>query len=441
MTSHYSKIRFIGYPIPTSPEGLNLLDNTGIIAGTYRAHEDIIADITQRVKLLQDTVGIAKQALPAGEDPQSVLNVFVAPEFFFHGALGPYVFPGGVQDPGAIILEQLKVAFPGPDYANWMFVAGTAITAQVDNIQNVFAAPSTAARNEIVKVLANQGQKTFGRMGAVVLDLLNTFIQACQASPLVVVRDRALIVSNILLDSPRGPLNSNAMTSDKYFVSLLDLVLTPSDPNANVVTQQMAAYTAIDLSNGDLKALAFDEYAIFRQNYVADNQPPYLDFGVEICLDHSDVRLRGSIDREPFPKPTDSIRVHLIPSCGMSIARQSVAAGAGGFVFNCDGKETLDDTSGPQAATLSEVPCIYANYVDPNNSNYAGHTQLAQVKRAAVGGSPHADGSSNATFYKLDPAALTIVPLPETADHGIVFAGGAGALHIYGPFDITQQSG
>jgi hypothetical protein len=41
----------------------------------------------------------------------------------------------------------------------------------------------------------------------------------------------------------------------------------------------------------------------------------------------------------------------------------------------------------------------------------------------------------------LDPAALTIVPLPETADHGIVFAGGAGALHIYGPFDITQQSG
>jgi hypothetical protein len=130
--------------------------------------------------------------------------------------------------------------------------------------------------------------------------------------------------------------------------------------------------------------------------------------------------------------------VHLIPSCGSLIGQVSVAAGANGFVFNVDGMQTLDSTTGPQAGSVNNVNCVYANYVDATNSQYVGHTQLARVKTSAVGGDPNQPGSSNATFFPMDVQQLRIVDLPDTGVHCDCFAGGPGKLHIYGPFDLAK---
>ena len=127
-----------------------------------------------------------------------------------------------------------------------------------------------------------------------------------------------------------------------------------------------------------------------------------MDFGVEICLDHSDVRLRRNIDNEPWPVSSDAIHVQLIPSCGMQISVPSVAADRDGFVFNCDGQYALNTVYGTaQQGNVNGVECIYANYADASNTEYAGHSQLARVQTPATGNDPNGSGSSNASFQTL----------------------------------------
>lgn len=436
-TYNNSSMRFIGYSIPTTPANMVSIgdpNGPGAVAGTYLGSDDLNTDIQARIAVLKNAVDTAKSHFPANEDISTVTNVFVAPEFFFHGSQGPYVYDTNSTDPATTILSGLTATFNATDYPNWTFVFGSAITAQVDNIDNIYEANSVTVRNAVVDSLSKQWLASFGPLNSVIFDMLVNFIKNCHSYPSLEVRNRALIVSNIPLDVPAKMLKTNNMTTEKYFVSNEDFLLYETNGNPNVITEQMTDYPFIDLSGGDLKQSAYDQYAIFRQNYGATNFPDYIDFGVEICLDHSDVRLRRNIDNEPFPRSTDKVHIHIIPSCGMQMQIASVAADAEGFVFNCDGQYPLDATNGQvQQGNLNGMQCIYANYVNSSNSNYAAHSQLARVLTKAKGGDPKKSTSSNATFVTLDPTGNTaVVPVSATPDLGSYFAGGPGAVHIYG---------
>jgi hypothetical protein len=432
MANDYRSIRFIGYTIPTTPANLIAIGNPngpGAVAGTYLGNSDVAVDISARIGVLKHAVGTAKALLPPGEDPGQVINLFLAPEFVFHGVQGPYVYGGNAEDPVDSMLRQLVKAFPASEYPNWSFVFGSVITAKVDAFHKVWASESTRVRNAVVDTLSKQWLNAYGPLSDVIFDMLVNFIKNCHAYPCLEVRDRALIVSNIPLDTPTRKLGTNNMTTEKYYDSNEDFLLYEVNGRQDVVTEQMTAYPHIDLSNGDLKESAYDKYAIFRQHY---DDGRYMDFGVEVCLDHSDVRLRRNIDNEPFPKKEDGIHIQLIPSCGMQISQPSVAANANGFVFNCDGQYALDDTHKAQAGVENDVQCIYANYINPSNNNYAGHTQLARVQTPATGGDPNRSGSTNTTFQTLDPGAIKIVPVSAVPNLEQYYAGGPGQVHIYG---------
>lgn len=435
-TSNYSRIRFIGYAIPTTPAQLVPIgdpNGPGAVAGTYPGSADLATDVAARIAVLKNAVDTAKAQLPASEDPSGVINLFVAPEFYFHGLSGPYVHTGKADDPVPGIVAQLQAAFPAADYPNWCFVCGSAITAKADKIDTVYAANGTTTRNAVVEALSRQWQAAFGPLKAVIFDMLVNFIKNCHSYPCVEVRNRALVVSNIALDTPTQVLDAKAMTTEKYYVSNEDFLLYDVTGRQDVVTEQMTAYPQIDLSDGDLKASAFDKHAVFRRNNGPGNFPDYVDFAIEICLDHSDVRLRRNIDNEPFPKAGDAIHVQLIPSCGMQIAPASVAADSGGFVFNCDGQYNLDSSNGTAMANAQNgVSCAYVNYIDPANTVYAAHTQLARVANPAVKGDPNAPGASNATFQTLTTADIGIFAVAALPILGDYFAGGPGAVHIYG---------
>jgi hypothetical protein len=435
MSNRYSQVRFIGYTIPTTPANMVAIGNPngpGAVAGTYLGLSDFAQDVAARVAVLKNAVDVAKAALP-GDTPGSVLNVFVAPEFYFHGVQGPYLYSDDAEDPIPVIMQQLLAALPPADYPDWSFVCGSAITARIANPDRLFAADSVSVRNAVVEALSKQWLAAFGPLSDVIFDMLVNFIKNCHAYPAVEVRNRALLVSGVPLDTPAAPLGVSDMTTEKYFDSNEDFILYDVSGNTSVVTEQMTAYPQIDLSNGDLKTRQYDKHAIFRQNYGAGNFPDYVDFGVEICLDHSDSRLRSNIDNEPFPKSTDAMHVQIIPSCGMQIQLPGVAADTHGFVFNCDGQYAVDTTVGTaQQGNLNGVQCIYANYVDSANASYAGHTQLARVQAPATGGDPDAPSSTNATFETLDPSAITILPVPAISQLASCFAGGPGAVHIYG---------
>ncbi len=437
-TNNYSTIRFIGYTIPTTPADMVAIGNPngpGAVAGTYLGNEDFSTDITARISVLKNAVDTAKSQLPLNEDPSSVINLFMAPEFFFHGTQGPYIYDTHSNDPVEAILKELTSTFPASEYPNWTFVFGSAITARVDNIQHIYASNYVTTRNAVVEALSKQWLKAFGPLNGVIFDMLVNFIKNCHSYPSLEVRNRALIISNIPLDTPYTALNTDNMTTEKYFVSNEDFLLYEVSGNPAVVTEQMTAYPFIDLSDGDLKKTAHDKHAVFRQNYGSGNFPNYMDFGIEICLDHSDVRLRRNIDNEPFPLPTDAVHIHLIPSCGMQISQPSVAADANGFVFNCDGQYALDTSvSQPQQGKLNNVQCIYANYFlnnDPTNV-YAAHSQLARVQTPAQGDDPNRHSSKNAGFQTLDASDITVVPVTAVSLLNQYFAGGSGQVHIYG---------
>lgn len=432
MSTKYSSIRFIGYTIPTTPANLVPIGNPngpGAVAGTNLGLEDFQADVAARIAVLKQAVDTAKATLP-GTPAGTVLNVFVAPEFYFHGTQGPYVYADDASDPVDYILQQLLATFPPSAYPDWSFVFGTAVSARIANPDKVFGQNSVAVRNAVVQALSEQWLAAFGPLGDVIFDMLVNFIKNCHAYPVTEVRNRALIVSGVPLDTPAKQLSVNHMTTEKYYDSNEDFILYDVNGKTDVITEQMTAYPQIDLSNGDLKHAPYDKFAIFRQSYGTGNTPSYVDFAVEICLDHSDARLRRNLDNEPFPKATDRLHVQIVPSCGMQIMPGSVATDRLGWVFNCDGQYALDATSGVQAGVQGGVQCIYANYVDGDNANYAGHTQLARVQTPATGDDP--TPATNPTFVTLATSDVAVVPVPAIQQLGSCFAGGSGAVHIYG---------
>lgn len=433
-SSSFSKIRMIGYAIPTTPGGLVSIgdpNGPGAVAGYYLGSDDFNTDISARVAILKAAVDTAKSQLPTSES--GVINLFVAPEFYFHGTSGPYIYDSEANDPVVAISQLLESTFNATDYPNWMLVCGSVVTTMTRDIERVFTSQSAMSRNNVVAALAKEWQESFGPLKSVLFDMLVNFIKVCHSYPNCEVRNRSIIINNMGINPPQGTDVTNLMTTEKYYVSNEDFLLYDTSASQRAVTEQMTAYPVIDISAGDAKQGAFDQYAIFRQGISIPNAAA-MDYGVEICLDHSDTRLRQNIDNEPMPIVAPHVQI--IPSCGMQISAPSVAVDANGFVFNCDGQYALNSSASGQAV-LNDVDALYANYTQ---GSYAAHTQLASVATQASGRDPNAPTSTNATYHTLDPAQITVLaPSNTPSDLGDYYAGGAGQIHIYGleqPFTL-----
>lgn len=228
----------------------------------------------------------------------------------------------------------------------------------------------------------------------------------------------------------------------------------------HVVTEQMMTYQSIDLTAGDLKRHPRDRFAVFRLHHGGGQAPP-LDAAVEICLDHRDVRLRRNLDHHPFPdRARDFLHLQLVPSCGMQLKANGVAVDEGGWAFNVDGQYALAGSgggnggggsggatsggasSGASSGVLNGVACVYTDHVSATAEGYAGHSQLARVQKRAVSNHVHAKGSRDAVFEPdvLDPARVHVVPVKPVKGLDVLFAGGPGELHIYGPLPLWPAS-
>lgn len=428
----YTSVRFIGYALPAAPSAMVDIgdpNGAGSLAGTYLAHANPEDDLAGRVAVMANAVRTARSHLPEGET--GVLNVFVAPEFAWHGAQGPYLFTPDAADPADTALALLADAVPAAEYPNWLFVFGSMITSCVADPLEIFERNTTKVRNKIVRDLGEAFLQAYGNIAFETLAMLDDFLQWCHAYPVVEVRNRALIVSNIPLDSPVAELGARTATTEKYFDSAEDFVLWDVTERADVVTEQMTAYPHIDLSGGDMKRTPSDQYAIVRQTRGPN---AHTDIAVEICLDHSDNRIRRNIDHNPWPSPGDGIDLHLIPSCGMSLDLPSIAAKAGGYAFNVDGQYTVGDGE-TGAGEVNRVASVYANHTSVANGRYQAHSQLARIDKAAVGGDWRAPSSSNAILSPLPADLVSVFAVAPIPTHDALYAGGPGELHIFGLTD------
>lgn len=430
--SSISKVRFIGYAIPTTPANLISIgdpNGPGAVAGRYLGDPDNKTDINDREEILAHAIKEAKHCLPSEED--DVINIFVAPEFFFHGPMGAYIHKDTDSDPIDMVASTLADRLSQDEYPNWIFVCGSGLTAQIRDHERLFASSSIKVRNSVVENLSAQWVKAFGPLKSVIFDMLIDFIKNCHAYPNCQVRNRTVIINN-----PASEESERVITSEKYFVSNEDFLLYETN-GRDVITEQMTYYPSLDLSAGDVKSVPNDAYAVFSPK----GKEPSLAYGLEICLDHSDLRLRRNIDLN------GPLALQIVPSCGMQIKADSVAAIAGGFVFNCDGQYALaTDKSGRKV--LNHVDSLYANYRktvlgdDQRKIEYAAHSQLAKVKQKAVGEDPSQENSRPATFEPLTDQDIHIFPInaSKRVDIKKYFAAGAGAIHIYGlnsPYEIN----
>lgn len=440
MTSNnYLRCRFIGYALPTGPSQDRLILSKYLV-GNYLGAADVEQDLSARIAILKNAVDTAKQALPVDEDIQLVNNIFMAPEFYFHGPLGPYIYRHADEDPAELALKMLAQTFTPQEYPNWTFVFGTMISAKVANIDAVFQSPAVKMRKRLVESLALNAEAEFGNARSVTEQILNNTITDLRANPAIEVRDRALVLSNLGLQMLSQPQTHEKLTTEKYFLSPIDFVLFETT-NQDVVTEEMVAYPHIDLSDGDVKKHVHDSYAIFSQRFGSIDSLVTWNYGIEICLDHDDARLRKNMKRENLPATNPMLQIQLVPSSGSVIMQQCVVVGANGFVFNVDGWCALDDTSSPQAGNVAGVQSVYANYTAlQNGTQYAAHTQLAQVKNPAQGSDPNkypADFQflSTENVLSLEVAEPTI----KNGSFGDYFAGGYGSVQIYGvksPYEI-----
>ena len=342
--------------------------------------------------------------------------------------MGPYLYAPGEPDPAEVIRAELERLFPLEEYPDFLFVFGSALSAEVGDIDVVLSSSSATVRNTAVRALGECWRNADGPMGLVVLDTLVNFIKNAHAYPLVEVRNRAFVLGPGPFDGIVEQLGDRSLTTEKYFDSNEDFLLWDVTGKA-VITEQMAAYPILDLSGGDFKADPSDPCALFR---LPDSE---VTVGVEICLDHSDYRLRRTTAISPWPKRGDGIDLHLIPSCGMQLHPASVAARAGGWAFNVDGQYALGDPaqSGTgQTGVPDGVPSAFTDYVDGGSVDHAAHTQLARIARGPHGANVNRPGSHDATFEPAPEADVTVLPVPPTRDVGVYFAGGPGAVHIYG---------
>ncbi len=431
----FARVRFIGYAIPTAPAMIVPLGNPdrgSAMGGTYLGLADTAADVAGRLGVMRAAVHAARDALPAGET--DVLNVFVAPEFFWHGPQGPYLHATGAPDPAELILERLAAEFPAEEYPSWLFVFGTAVTAVADDPREVFSRATTTVRNGVVADLAHRYRQAAADDAAKVFDMIDDYLQWGHAHPVLQVRNRALVVSATSLGSPGGAFAAHTATTDKVFDSAEDLVLWDVTGRGDVVTEQMTAHPYVDLSAGDLKRDPFDPHAILR---LGTDPGVATDIAVEICLDHADARLRGAMSRTRWPRDGGSvdegIDIQIVPSCGAVLSLGSIASIAGGFAFNVDGQLAAGDSIMPTGSgSVFGVQSAYGNYVDPANPRYRAHTQLAGVVTAAVGDDGRSPSASDAQLARFADDLVTVVPVTPPATLDTFFAGGPGAVHIYG---------
>ena len=184
----------IGYAIPTTPGGVVSIgdpNGPGAVAGYYLGNDDFIADIASRVAVLKSAVDTAKSQITESDD--STINLFVAPEFYFHGTSGTYIYDCDQSDPLIAIGELLSSTFNQAGYPNWMFVFGSVISTKTKDIQQVFTSASAISRNNVVKVLAKEWQESFGPLKGALFDMLINFIKICHSYPNCEVRNRSII--------------------------------------------------------------------------------------------------------------------------------------------------------------------------------------------------------------------------------------------------------
>lgn len=396
----YTNVQFIGYAIPSIPLTVADIGNPGtpcFVEGRYTGIDPATADIDERIGL---TLKAVRQAVKSGavDASPSTLKIFLMPEFSFRGTQGAYE-----AEYFTYFRKEFARRVAVRAYDGWLFVVGTIVNTAEDYVRGKDPKRDLKARvreNLAIAIAdvwqyANSHHDTALATFATVT--LNAYTIYCHANPIFEVTDKSYVVAG----GSRNAHYPEGLSIEKKFISNEDFVL---NLHSNAYAEEEVAYPPIDEHDGEDKQRAFDPLSIFTIEGIK--------FGVEVCLDHMQARLR----RNRIPKD-ELVQIHLVPSCGMQIVQPSIIAAAGGYVFNCDGQ--YDDLApGSQPGRTDSVWT--------GTASHRAHTQLTEVVKPCKGNYP----SRNAAEVKKPATKVTKVPI-VAASASRLYAYGPGEVHVY----------
>jgi len=375
--ANYSKVQFISWEVHTGPvttpppsPGLimgwiNKLFSTGPDpkATPYAGLVNPFHDIEARVAFTKDAISKAAASSAVDKAP-TTLKIFMAPEFLFRGTVGAYIHdfingwgptppPGiGTVDPGYKtfpgLFGLLKKAVAVPDYENWIFVFGTAISAS-------WEAPHT--------------QPSVGP-------------SATQS---------ATIYNTALIQAGGAANGNNNYASRKHYTSGIDFVTSRMPDILHMkniaIGQQTPLIQQTILNNSGDEVGVNEGGATFQLAGIDDKNAKPIAFGVEVCLDHASSSNVGQVPTKTAPSNAygriktagKTVRLQLVPSGGMSLEAASICLDTtqGSYAFNCDGLTDFAD-------------------------HYGAHTQVWDAKLNPVCQEPAAKPTGTTTVVALD---------------------------------------
>lgn len=303
---------------------------------TYQGETDDSDDMHTRCNDMIGAIQAAYALVDGGgrqlNGDNTVLKVFVAPEFFFRGRNGAYshaVVHGTDEQTkkgGDIrhhkhrgIVELLRHEIDKPAYKDWLFVLGTAIAA-------------TAEVETRCKHTGCVGKVKFERVTG-----RSTTVGVCSIDRTHAVGEVVVgaMVENVAFVSKEGWRHSVS----KELVSGVDF-LEKAGPHKDAVTVPVGR----SKTETQLDVMRHPQPSGYR---AATNVPTKftdermggcvftvdgITFGLEVCLDHAATRSASNKGRLNHAA---NIQIQLIPSAGMTIG--SLRTVQGGIVFNVDG--------------------------------------------------------------------------------------------------------
>jgi hypothetical protein len=296
----YTDVLCLGWKVPIQTGGRDYIAWSARDAG----------DMHAKCKVMYLAIkGASDQLDPAVRDDGKILKVFMAPEFYFRGLSGAY--------PPQVVAEIIPyMRNLGTDaFADWLFVFGTAISANVDSVTMCTVCNSTN-----VKFVPDPAQagKTKG---------------VCQvnASHPLGERSYGAEIHNVALIQKGSETHLVA----KEFISGVDFKLAGGRPFVWVGgPKTKSAKFVIPPAGSEQSRLSskFDDERMGGCIFTFDG----ITIGLEVCLDHAKSKGQPA-GTGRLARYADTIQLHLIPSAGMSI-HTGLYCRPGGVVFNVDGQ-------------------------------------------------------------------------------------------------------
>ncbi len=254
-----------------------------------------------------------KFTLTEAED-KDTLKIFMAPEFYFRGRQGGYDMAVVSE-----ILPEMRNFTKGDDYKNWLFVLGTAIAATRIN--------PTCSTCHAVTELMNDPKDPLSHKTVV-------WCRKCKKEE-TVSKPKMMLDNFAVIQKGGENTDANAYLIQKESMSHIDyrrptLTTDWDNPINRQVEVRGIAAEAIPSEGssqpGSVAKSKYDDERMGGSVFSIDG----IRFGVEVCLDHLNGRLKNSKNSSQL-----NIKIQLIPSAGVPqpVSTNFIAP----IVFNVDG--------------------------------------------------------------------------------------------------------